>query len=57
MTTRHYLSRIKGLYFVIATTKDGNIKELMQWELDRMVATEQAKKWKKTMNERNGDYK
>lgn len=57
MTKRHYISRLIGLYLVIATTKDDNIKKLMQWELDRMSEEEQAKKWKKTMYQRNGDYK
>lgn len=57
MTPRHYITRLIGLYLVIGTTKDDYVRSLMQWELDRLVETEQAKKWKKTMNQRNGDYK
>jgi len=57
MTPRHYITRLIGLYLVIATTKDDYVRSLMQWELDRLVETEQAKKWKKNMNQRNGDYK
>lgn len=57
MTPRHYISRLIGIYYYRAHGTDENVKSLLDWEMKRMVESEQMKKWTKQMKERNGDYK
>lgn len=57
MNPRHYISRLIGIYYYKAHGKDEKVKELLAWEMQRMVESEQMKKWTKQMKERKGDYK
>lgn len=57
MTPRHYISRLIGIYYYKANGTNSDVKALLDWEMKRMVESEQMKKWTKQMKDRNGDYK